>query len=152
MKRYRAYAPTRSDPGLSAAASPEDWLPDGHLATFVLDLVADLDLGAIERVLQAKDVRGERPYSPRMMTALLLYGYAVGGALVEAVERRTFEDVAFRVLAAGEHAHVTTVNEFRSKPRAALAGLFGQVLRECQAAGLVKLGQQSTARRGRATR
>ncbi len=120
--------------------SPEEWLPDGHLAFFVLDLVEDLDLGAIETELQRKDPRGERPYSPRMMTALLLYGYAVGTFSSRRIERATYEDVAFRVLAAGEHPHFTTVNGFRNRHRQALAGLFGQVLNECQSAGLVKLG------------
>jgi transposase len=120
--------------------SPEEWLPDGHLAFFVLDLVEDLDLGAIEAELQRKDPRGERPYSPRMMTALLLYGYAVGTFSSRRIERATYEDVAFRVLAAGEHPHFTTVNDFRNRHRQALAGLFGQVLKECQSAGLVKLG------------
>ena len=137
MKSYRPYAPTQA---YLLPPSPTEWLPEGHLAYFVLDLVADLDLGAIERALQAKDARGERPYSPRMMTALLLYGYAVGVFSSRRIERATFEDVAFRILAGGEHPHFTTVNEFRARHREELAGLFGQLLRECQSAGLVKLG------------
>jgi len=137
VKTYRPYVPTQA---YLLPPSPADWLPEGHLAYFVLELVADLDLSAIERVLQAKDPRGERPYSPRMMTALLLYAYAVGVFSSRKMERATFEDVAFRVLAGGEHPHFTTVNEFRARHREALAGLFGQLLRECQSAGLVKLG------------
>ena len=120
--------------------SPAEWLPDDHLVYFILDLLEELDLGAIEQELQAKDARGERPYSPRMMTALLLYGYAVGIFSSRRMARATFEDVPFRLLAAGEHPHFTTINEFRSRHRQALAGLFVQVLRECQSAGLVKLG------------
>lgn len=120
--------------------SPTEWLAADHLVYFVLDLVADLDLGAIEGELQAKDARGERPFSPRMMTALLLYGYATGVFSSRRIARATFEDVAFRILAGGEHPHFTTVNLFRARHRAALASLFNQVLRECQAAGLVKLG------------
>ena len=137
MKRYRPYAPTQVH---LLPPSPEEWLPDGHLAYFVMDLVEDLDLQAIEGELQRKDHRGERPYSPRMMTAMLLYGYAVGVFSSRRIERATFEDVPFRVLAAGEHPHFTTINDFRNRHRAALAGLFGQVLRECKSAGLVKLG------------
>jgi transposase len=137
VKSYRPYTPTQVH---LLPPSPEEWLPEGHLAYFILDLVADLDLGAIESVLQAKDARGERPYSPRMMTSLLLYGYAVGVFSSRRIERATFEDVPFRVLAAGEHPHFTTVNEFRGRHREALAGLFGQVLRECRSAGLAKLG------------
>lgn len=120
--------------------SPTDWLPEDHLAYFVLDLLEELDLSEIERAIQAKDARGERPYSPRMMTTLLLYGYAVGVFSSRKIERATHEDVAFRVLAAGEHPHFTTVNEFRGRHRQALAGLFQQLLEECLSAGLVTLG------------
>lgn len=137
MKTYRPYAPEQS---YLLPPSPAEWLPEDHLAYFVLDLVVDLDLGNIERAIQAKDARGERPYSPRMMTALLLYGYAKGVFSSRRIERATYEDVAFRVLAGGEHPHFTTVNGFRATHREALAGLFVQVLRECQSAGLVKLG------------
>jgi transposase len=120
--------------------SPEEWLPAGHLAYFILDLVADLDLHEIEDTLQAKDGRGERPFSPRMMTAVHLYAYATGVFSSRRMARATFEDVAFRVLAAGDHPHFTTLNEFRARHRQALAGLFVQVLSECRKCGLVKLG------------
>jgi hypothetical protein len=75
-----------------------------------------------------------------MMTALLLYRYAVGVFSSRKIERACFEDVAFRVLAAGEHPHFTTINEFRSIHRATFAELFQQVLKLCMSAGLVKLG------------
>ena len=88
--------------------SPTDWLPEDHLAYFVLDLIDELDLGAIERRCRQRISARERPYSPRMMTALLLYGYAVGVFSSRKIERATHEDVAFRVLAAGEHPHFTT--------------------------------------------
>ena len=115
-------------------------MAEGHLAYFVLDLVADLDLKAIEHALQSKDPRGERPYAPRMMVALLLYGYATGVMSSRKLERATYDDVPFRMLAAGEHPHFTSINEFRDRHRAALAGLFDQLLHECMSAGLVKLG------------
>jgi transposase len=137
VKSYRPYAPGQT---FLLPPSPSEWLPEGHLAYFVLDLVEDMKLGEIEEELQAKDARGERPYSPRMMTTLLLYGYAIGVFSVRKIARATVEDVAFRVLAAGEHPHFTTINDFRNRHRLALANLFGQVLRECQSAGLVKLG------------
>ncbi len=137
MKGYRPYSPNQS---YLLPPSPGEWLPEGHLVYFVLDLVAELDLGPIEQRLQAKDPRGERPYSPRMMVALLLYGYATGVFSSRRIARATYEDVGFRVLAAGGHPHFTTVNEFRAMHRAALAGLFLDVLRLCRRAGLVKLG------------
>ena len=138
MKSYRPYSPNQT---YLLPPSPAEWLPEGHLVYFVLDLVGELDLSAIEQRMQAKDPRGERPYSPRMMVAVLLYGYAIGVFSSRKIGRATYEDVGFRVLAAGEHPHFTTVNEFRATHREALAGLFLQVLRLCQAAGLVKLGQ-----------
>jgi transposase len=137
MKSYRPWTPTQSS---LMPQSPTDWLPEDHLAYFVLDLLEELDLGEIERALQAKDARGERPYSPRMMTTLLLYGYAVGVFSSRKIERATHEDVAFRILAAGDHPHFTTINEFRGRHREALAGLFQQLLEECMSAGLVTLG------------
>ena len=137
MKTYRPYSPNQT---YLLPPSPSEWLPEHHLAYYVLDLVEGLDLGDIERPLQAKDPRGERPYSPRMMTALLLYGYAVGVVSSRKIERATYDDVAFRVLAAGEHPHFTTINAFRAQHRLAFAELFHQVLRECMSAGLVKLG------------
>lgn len=137
MKRYRPYSPEQS---YLLPPSPSEWLPAGHLAYFVLELVRGLDLGAIEEVVQRKDPRGERPYSPTMMTTLLLYAYATGVYSSRRIERATVEDVAFRVLAAGAQPHFTTVNQFRAAHREALAALFLQVLRACQAAGLVTLG------------
>ena len=120
--------------------SPTEWLPEGHLAYFVLELVEELDLGEIEQVIQRRDARGERPFSPRMMTSLWLYGYAVGVTSSRKIERATHQDVAFRVISAGEHPHFTSLNEFRAAHRQALGNLFRQVLEECMSAGLVKLG------------
>jgi transposase len=120
-----------------------EWLPEGHLAYFLLELVRELDLSGIEDVIQSKDGRGTRPYSPRMMTALLLYAYSVGVFSSRKIERATYEDVAFRVLAGGHHPYFTTVNEFRLQHREALSGLFLQVLKLCSRAGLSTLGHVS---------
>src|SRR4029078_8422841 len=68
------------------------------------------------------------------------YGYAVGVISSRKLEKATYEDVAFRVLAAGGHPHFTSLNDFRARHRQALANLFHQLLRECMSAGLVKLG------------
>lgn len=136
MKRYRPYSPEQ--PYL-LPPSPREWLPAGHLALFVLDLVRELDLGELEAALQRKDPRGERPYAPLMMTAVLVYAYATGVYSSRRIERATVEDVAFRVLAGGEQPHFTTINQFRGRHRQALANLFIQVLQACVSAGLVKL-------------
>ena len=137
MKRYRPYAPEQS---YLLPPSPREWLPEGHLAKFVLDLVGELDLSVIEKVVQAKDPRGEQPYAPRMMTALLLYAYATGIFSSRRIEKATVEDLAFRFLSGNEQPHFTTINEFRATHREALAALFEQLLAACMSAGLVKLG------------
>lgn len=137
MKSYRPWSPSQS---FLLPPSPLEWLPEGHLAYFVLEVAQTLDLSAIEDTIQEKDGRGERPYPPAMMVALLVYGYCVGVFSSRRLSRATFEDVAFRVLAGGEHPHFTTVNQFRLEHRQALAKLFVQVLRLCKKAGLVKLG------------
>lgn len=136
-KQYRSWAPRQ---GFLLPPSPLEWLPEGHLAYFVLELVEELDLGEIERAIQSKDARGTRPYSPGMMVALLVYAYCVGVYSSRKIERATYEDVAFRVLAGGQHPFFTTVNEFRKTHLDALSGLFVQVLQLCRRAGLVKLG------------
>ena len=137
MKTFRPYSPEQS---YLLPPSPREWLPEGHLAFFILGLLGELDLGAIERVVHAKDPRGEKPYSPAMMTSLLLYAYATGVYSSRRIERACVEDVAFRVLASGEQPHFTTINHFRAMHLEALSGLFVQVLQACQSEGLVKLG------------
>jgi transposase len=139
-KSYRPWTPTQS---YLLPPSPTEWLDEGHLAYFVLDIVPMLDLSAIERAIQAKDARGERPYSPTMMVVLLVYAYSVGVFSSRKMARATYEDVAFRVIAGGEHPHFTTLNQFRLEHREALAALFVQVLKLCRKAGLVKLGHVS---------
>ncbi len=91
--------------------SPLEWLPENHLAYFVLDVVDGVELSAIEISIQSKDPRGERPYSPRMMIALLLYAYCTGIYSSRRIARATYEDIPFRVLAGESHPHFT----YRSK-------------------------------------
>jgi transposase len=117
-----------------------EWLPEGHLALFVLDLVTELDLSPITAVYEAKDARGRAGYHPAMMVALLVYAYCVGRPSSRRIERATYEDVAFRVLAGGQHPDHDCIAAFRKEHLGALSGLFVQVLRLCRQAGLVKLG------------
>jgi transposase len=105
-----------------------------------LDVVTALDLGEIERVIRKKDARGEKPYQPRMMLGLLIYGYCTGTCSSRRIERATYDNVAFRVIAAGAHPHFTRIADFRRQHLAAFKGLFLQVLLLCQKAGVVKLG------------
>ena len=139
-KSYRPWSPYQSE---LLPRSPSEWLPEDHLAYFVLEVVQELDLSEIERVVQSKDPRGERPYAPRMMVALLLYAYCVGLFSSRKIAAATYDYVAFRVLSGGSHPHFTTVNQFRLDHHDALAGRFVEVLQLCQKAGLVKLGHVS---------
>ncbi|MBM4394456.1 MAG: IS1182 family transposase [Deltaproteobacteria bacterium] len=136
-KQYRPWLPRHP---LMFPPSPTDWLAADHLAYFILDLVEQLDLSEIDRAYQVKDHRGERPYHPRMMTALLLYAYCTGEASSRKIEQATSDDVAMRVLAGGEHPDHTRISEFRRKHLNALRTVWVQVLRFCRNAGLVKLG------------
>lgn len=120
--------------------SLHDWLPDGHLARFVVDVVSALDLEAIYASYREKDGRGQSAYAPEMMVRLLLYGYATGVYSSRKIETRTYEDVAFRYLAGDQHPDHATLAEFRKRHLTALAGLFTQALLLCARAGLVKLG------------
>jgi transposase len=121
-------------------ASLQDWLPDGHLARFVAEVVDTLDLSPIYSKYEEGDGRGLAAYDPRMMVRLLIYGYCRGVASSRRIERATYEDVAFRYLAADQHPDHATIADFRKEHLAELAQLFVQVLRLCQGAGLVKLG------------
>lgn len=128
------------DQSLLMPPSLHDWLPENHLARFVADLVKSLDLSGFYGSYEEKDGRGQAAYHPVMMVRLLLYGYCIGVVSSRQIEKRTYEDVAFRYLSAGEHPDHSTIDEFRKRHLAALAGLFVQALQLCQKAGLVKLG------------
>ncbi len=139
-KSYRSWSP---DEPYLVPPRPRDWLPEGHLVYFLLDVVDELDLGSIEAAIQAKDPRGVVPYHPGMMVALLLYGYTRGIYSSRRLARATYEDVAVRFLVGPHHPHFTTIAAFRRDHLNALSGLFVDVLRLCEKAGLVKLGHVS---------
>jgi len=123
--------------------SLHDWLPEGHLARFLVDVVSTLDLSAIYASYAEKDGRGQAAYAPEMMVRLLLYGYATGVYGSRKIQTRTWEDVAFRFLAGDQHPDHATLAEFRKRHLEALSGLFTQALLLCSEAGLVKLGHVS---------
>ena len=133
------------DQSLLMPPSLHDWLPENHLARFVADLVDTLDLSAFYRSYEEKDGRGQAAYPPVMMVRLFIYGYCTGVVSSRQIEKRTYEDVAFRYLSADSHPDHSTVSEFRKRHLGALAGLFVQALRLCQKAGLVKLGHVAVA-------
>jgi transposase len=109
----------------------------------VLEVVDALDISAIEGPIQDMDPRGERPYAPRMMLALLVYGYCTGVFSSRRIERRTYEDIAFRYLAGGQHPEFSTICSFRRVHLVAIEALFVQIVRISLRAGLAKLGHVS---------
>ncbi|MAP64705.1 MAG: transposase [Microbacterium sp.] len=119
--------------------SVRDWLPEGHLAWFVLDVVGELDLTGFYRAYRA-DGRGGAVYDPAAMLAVLLYAYCTGERSSRRIERRLVEDVAYRVLAANQAPDHATLARFRRRHQDAIAALFGQVLGLCVKAGLVDAG------------
>ena len=136
-KSYRPYYP---DEELLLPPSLREWLPENHLAYFVSDVVDNLDLSAIEAVY-GEEKRGQPPYDPRMMTKLLVYAYCVGVFSSRRMQRRLAEDIAFKVLAAGNEPNFRTISDFRKIHLETLEGLFEQVLKIALEAGAMKVGR-----------
>jgi transposase len=134
--RFKEYDP---DQLLLLPQDMRSWLPEDHLAWFVSDVVDRLDVtGIIDEYLH---LAGGRPgFHPSMMLKLLLYAYCVGVPSSRQIERRTYEDVAFRVLAAGYHPDHTAIAKFRGRHLVALSEFFVHVLMLAKEMGLVKLG------------
>ena len=136
-KTYRPYVPEQD---LLLPPSLKDWLPDDHLAYFVSDLIDQLDLSAITTVYEDEE-RGYPPYHPVMLTKVLVYAYCVGVFSSRKIQRRLAEDVAFRVLAAGNHPDFRTIADFRKTHLPALTGFFEQVLRLARELGAPRVGR-----------
>ncbi len=136
-KTYKSYQPEQD---LLLPPSLKDWLPEKHLAYFVSEVVDELDLSGIYAVYE-KDERGQPPYDPCMMTKVLVYGYCVGVYSARKIQQRLSEDVAFRVLAAGNAPDFRTLADFRKQHLEVLKGLFEQVLKMALELGAMKLGR-----------
>jgi len=112
-----------------------EWLPEGHLALFVSDVVDTLDLSGLYRLRGT----GAPGYHPAMMIKLLAYGCCIGVTASRKIEDATWLDVAFRVLAANQHANHDTIAAFRKRHPGESRKVFLQALRLCQTSGLRKL-------------
>ncbi|MBS1884586.1 MAG: transposase [Actinobacteria bacterium] len=131
----RNFLPCDRDQPLLLPPDLRDWLPEDHLAWFVIESVESLDLSAFDAAYRA-DGHGGAAHDPRMMVALLLYAYSTGERSSRQIERRLREDVAYRVIAANRVPDHATISRFRARHEAALEGLFGQVLGLCVKAGI----------------
>src|SRR5664280_1646038 len=120
--------------------SVQEWIPDDHLARFVVDVVAKLNLQPIRSRYSG---RGSEAYQPEMMVALLLYGYATGIFSSRRLERATYDSVAFRYIAANQHPEHDTISDFRRRFLSQLEALFTEVLLIAGESGLLKVGRVS---------
>ena len=133
---YRPYEPQQE---MLLPASLQDWLPKGHLAYFIGDTVDALDLKAFYARYEGGGARNQ-PFHPAMMVKVLVYGYATGVFSSRKIERRLHEDLAFRMLGAGNFPKHRTIRDFRALHLKELSDLFVQVVKLAQEMGLVKLG------------
>jgi transposase len=133
------FRPWKIDEAQLLPASVRDFVPEGHLARFVVSLVREsLDLKAI--TASYKSALGQPPFHAVMMTALLLYAYCCGIYSSRRIAKACIERVDFMMIVANDPPDFRTISDFRKRHLAALAGLFVQVLRLAETAGLVKLG------------
>lgn len=134
-----SYLPYQPDQAHLLPVSASDWLPESHLAYFIADTVESLDLSAFH-ARYAKGGPRNQPFHPAMMLKVLLYGYATGVFSSRKLAKRLHDDVALRVLAAGNFPAHRTLSDFRALHLEELAALFVQVVKLARECGLVKLG------------
>ncbi len=139
-RKYKRYDPNQT---YLLPQNPKEWLPEGHLALFIQNVVTNfLDLSPIFDHYERSGM-GAPPYHPAMMTELLFYGYCVSVRSSRRMAKAIEDDVAFRVLAAGNLPDFRTISDFRKIHIDALKPLFVQVVLLCEQAGLVTLGTVS---------
>jgi transposase len=127
------------DQELLLPPSLKEWLPEGHLAWFVVEAVGELDLDAFYASYRV-DGHGRAAHDPAMMVALFIYAYATGVRTSRGIERHCHDDVAFRVITANQVPDHATIARFRVRHETAIAQLFGGMLELCARAGMVQVG------------
>jgi transposase len=137
----QVFYPYEPDQTLRLPPSLREWVPEGHLAHFVADTVDELDLQALyDRYERRADGRGQLAYEPRLLLKVLIYAYAVGQVTSRKIAKAVEELVPLRYLAAGSLPSHRTLARFRQEHSEQFQGLFVQVVRIAQAAGLVAMG------------
>ena len=134
------FQPVDRDTPYLLPPSLQDWLPQGHLARFVVEIVDRLDLSELERAYEG---RGKAAYHPAMMVALLFYGYATGVMSSRKLEQAAYDSVAMRYLTANTHPDHDTIAHFRKRFVESLEGLFVQILSVAQEMGVLRVGTVS---------
>ena len=135
---YRTYQPEQS---YLLPPSPCEWLPEKHLAFFISEVVDELDLSAFYGRHEESDPRGNQPFHPAMMVKILIYAYATGTFSSRRIAQKIEEDVAYRVLAAGNFPQHRTICDFRQEHLQKFIELFKQVVQIAKNSGLIKLGR-----------
>src|SRR6202049_3911346 len=131
------FVPVDRQSGYLLPPSVEDWLPEDHLARFVVEVIAQLDLSDLSRAYAG---RGKAAYHPEVLLGLLVYGYATGVFSSRKLERATYDSVAFRFIAANDHPDHDTIAAFRRRFLPQIEDLFVQVLVLAREIGVLKLG------------
>src|SRR5207237_10891129 len=125
------------DTGFLLPPSVDEWLPERHLARFVVEVIEGLDLRAM---IGSYRSGGEAAYHPRLLLGILVYGYATGVFSSRKLERATYDSVAFRFVAANQHPDHDTIAAFRRRFLDEIKTLFVQVLQLAREIGVLKLG------------
>jgi transposase len=131
------FRPVDRDTGFLMPPSVDEWLPERHLARFVVEVIAGLDLRAMTGDYRGS---GEASYHPSIVLGLLVYGYATGVFSSRKLERATYDSVAFRFIAANQHPDHDTIASFRRRFLNQIEALFVQVLAMAREMGMLKLG------------
>jgi transposase len=134
--RFRPYHPEQS---YLLPPSPSDWLAEGDLAYFIAEMVDTLEVDGFYAQYEGGGRRNS-PYDPRMLLKVLVYAYASGVLSSRKIARKLEEDVAFRVLGAGNFRDHRTVNRFRQEHWEEFAGIFGQVVKRAWEMELIWMG------------
>ena len=120
------FRPTDRQTGFLMPPSVDDWLPERHLARFIVEVVEGLNLGAMSRSYRGS---GSASYHPSILLSLLVYGYATGVFSSRKLERATYDSVAFRFIAGNEHPDHDTIATFRRRFLKLITALFVEVLK-----------------------
>jgi transposase len=131
------FRPINRDTGFLLPPSVDEWLPQRHLARFVVEVIDRLDLSELEKSYRGS---GSASYHPAMLLGLLIYGYATRVFSSRALERATYDSVAFRFIAGNDHPDHDTIAAFRKRFIAHIGPLFVEVLKLARAMGMLKLG------------
>jgi transposase len=131
------FRPIDRQTGFLLPPSVDDWLPEKHLARFVVELIDGLDVSAMCGAYRGS---GSASYHPRLLLGILVYGYATGVFSSRKLERATYDSVAFRFVAANDHPDHDTIAAFRRRFLKEIEGLFVQLLLLARETGLLKMG------------